>query len=276
MQFGYYVPNFGAYGSVRDMADMAQLAEERGWDGMFVWDHVHFAGIEPVADPWILLTAMALRTERLVLGTLVTSLVRRHPAKLAREVATLDHLSGGRVVLGAGQGWGPGPEATAFGEPADPRVRADIVDEALEVLCQWWSDDPVDFDGEHIQAHIDVSGPTLQQPRVPIWLAATWPNRRPFRRAARWDGVAPIPTNAMEGGQLTPDDVAEIVEYVHAQRDRDNPFDVLHFNVGGAAPAAVGKYRDAGVTWWLEGAMPGGGMDSLVQALEAGPPQLDG
>lgn len=121
MQFAVNLPNFGSFSDPESMVDLAVTAEEAGWDGFFIWDHLQFE--EPTADPWIALTAMAMRTERIVLGPLVTPVPRRHITKLAREVITLDHLSGGRVVLGVGAGYPHLPDYTAFGDDGDASVR---------------------------------------------------------------------------------------------------------------------------------------------------------
>ena len=163
------------------VAELAVRAEQRGWDGFFVWDHVAYR--EPVtalADPWITLAAVAARTEKLVIGPLVTPLARRRPHQLARETVTLDRLSGGRLVLGVGLGSDRTGEfdPARFGEEGDPRARAKLLDDGLERLAAYWG-------GE-------FEPRPVQQPRIPVWVASRWPNRRPLERAARWDGVFPI------------------------------------------------------------------------------------
>ena len=130
------------------------------------------------ADPWVTLSAIAMRDERLRLGPMVTPPSRRRVQKLTREAVTLDHLSGGRLVLGLGLGSDRHGELAPFGEVVDPREQARMLDAALERLTAFW-------DGE-------FEPRPLQRPRIPIWLAARWPHRRPIRRAARWDGVFPI------------------------------------------------------------------------------------
>src|SRR5262245_2261037 len=145
MKFGFYTPNFDFCGDARVLAELAREAEDAGWDGYFIWDHLQFG--EPTADPWVALTAMALRTQRIRLGPLVTPVPRRHIAKLAREVITLDHLSGGRVVLGVGAGFPGLPDYGAFGDSGDPKIRAARLDEGLEVLTALWSGEPVKHHG---------------------------------------------------------------------------------------------------------------------------------
>lgn len=276
MQFGFLVPNFGAFADVRAVAELAAEAEDSGWDGFFVWDHIDYEGIEPNADPWILLTAITLATERVRVGPMVTALPRRHLGKLAREVSTLDHLSNGRVIFGVGAGAADAPESSAFGESTDPRTRADIVDESLQVLCQWWAPGPVSFEGEHIQVSIDVTGPTLQQPRVPIWLAGTWPARRPFRRAARWDGVFPLRADFATGGVPSPDETSAIAETIARHRETGD-FDIVHQRVSmlGATQVDVDAQAAAGATWWIAGPAPFEDLPTARDYALAGPPGAD-
>src|SRR5947209_17503121 len=147
MRFGVTVPNFGPYFQPRTLAALAAEAEAAGWDGFFLWDHVLF-GDMPAVDPWVALSAIALATERIRLGPLVTPLPRRRPVKLARETVSLDHLSGGRLILGAGNGvlsW----ELDDLDEEADLRTRAAMLDEALAVLTGLWSGRPFSHQGAH-------------------------------------------------------------------------------------------------------------------------------
>jgi alkanesulfonate monooxygenase SsuD/methylene tetrahydromethanopterin reductase-like flavin-dependent oxidoreductase (luciferase family) len=174
------------------MAELARLAEDHGWDGFFVWDHVTWLRTDPqpVADPWILLTAVALATTRLRLGTMVTPVARRRPAKLARETSTLDQLSAGRLILGVGLGSPLADEFTAVGEPDDPKLLARRLDEGLDVLAAAWSGDPVRLHGttQHVDGVTFLPRP-VQRPRVPVWVGGTWPNKAPVGRALRWDGA---------------------------------------------------------------------------------------
>jgi alkanesulfonate monooxygenase SsuD/methylene tetrahydromethanopterin reductase-like flavin-dependent oxidoreductase (luciferase family) len=175
---GIFVAPFGELADVRALATLAARAEDRGWDGFFLWDHVRYSPPTlPVADPWIALTAVALATERVRIGPLVTPVSRRRPQKLARETATLDRLSGGRLVLGVGLGSDNHGEFEDFGEVSEPRERARLLDEGLDLLVRYWE---------------EFEPRPVQRPRIPVWAAARWPNRRPVRRAARWDGLFPI------------------------------------------------------------------------------------
>ena len=171
MQHGIYVPNFGEETSVRSLATLAHEAEEAGWDGFFIWDHILYSKSSslPMVDPWIALAAMAMTTERIRIGTTVTPLPRRHPWKLARETASLDHLSNGRLILGVGLGYPPDAEFSHFGEEANDRIRAAKLDEGLHVLAGLWSGKPFRHDGEHYHIKkMTFLPPVLQVPRIPI------------------------------------------------------------------------------------------------------------
>lgn len=275
MKHGVHIPNFGAFADVRAVADLAVMAESHGWDGFFTWDHISYEGIEPVADPWITLTAIALATKRMRIGPMVTSLPRRNPGKLAREVATLDHLSQGRATLGVGAGAATAPESVAFGGPADARTRAEIVEETLEVLCQWWADGPVAFEGKHVTARIDVTGPTYQQPRVPIWVGATWPAKRPFRRAAVWEGVYPMKADYAKGGTTSPEETRAIYEYISQHRASMDDFDLVCCKaaIAGIDTGWVWEHADAGATWFIAAVAPFEKLEAARRYIEAGPPR---
>src|SRR5919199_592733 len=194
MRYSVNVPNFGEFAAPEVFAEVARRAEEAGWDALLVWDHV----VErkrlrrEIADPWILLTAAALATDRIRLGTAITPVARRRPAKLAREVTTLDRLTGGRMVLGAGLGAPVADEYGSFGDTTDTKVLAERLDEGLHALDLLWSGEPVTFRGNQVTVDDVVFLPTpAQRPRVPVWVGGVWPARAPMRRAARWDGAIP-------------------------------------------------------------------------------------
>jgi probable F420-dependent oxidoreductase len=260
MQFGLFVPIFGAYADARLLASLAGDAEAAGWDGFYLWDHVFTEWPDRVLDPWIALTAAALNTERIRLGTLVTPLPRRRPWKLARETVSLDHLSNGRLTLGVGLGEYV-QEFDYLNEPADLKVRAAMLDEGLEILTGLWRGEPFSYDGEHYRIQEALFIPTpVQRPRIPIWVAGQWPVKAPFRRAARWDGVFPL-NQADFGGDLSPEQFESIGRFIHEQRKEAEPFDlVLKRNKlpkdRAEDIAEVAAYEAAGVTWWVEGISP--------------------
>jgi alkanesulfonate monooxygenase SsuD/methylene tetrahydromethanopterin reductase-like flavin-dependent oxidoreductase (luciferase family) len=256
MKFALNTPNFGAYSDPRLLAELAREAEAAGWDGFFIWDHIHPGRnlVEPTADPWIALAAMVMTTSKITLGSLVTPLPRRRPWKLAREIVTLDHLSQGRVILGLGIGSDRRQEYSGFQESADSKRHGEMLDEGLEVLLGLWSGEQFSYAGKHYQVNKEVFLPRpVQQPRIPIWLAGTWPHKKPFQRAARWDGINPICWDKA----LTAEDYREIRAYIQQYRTSDAPFDVIASTLEtGTDPekdrATARAYIDAGVTWMQE------------------------
>lgn len=265
--------------SIPNMAEPAELvelgvrAEESGWDGVFLWDHAHGSPDMPVpmADPWVVLGGLAVRTQRVVLGTAVTAVARRRPQKLARETVTVDRLSGGRMVLGVGLGEPP-EEYTAYGEVADASVLAQRLDDGLDVLAKMWSGEPFDHRGRHFRVDRAQFLPTpMQQPRIPVWAACIVPNTRPLRRAARWDGV--VLGAIGESGSIDPvpvDEVRRAVAAVAEHRAADaGPFDVAISHTGVPSEDELARYAEAGVTWvmatgWFEQ------MDDLVALAATG------
>src|ERR671934_1983122 len=151
MRSGLFLPIFDALSDPGVVTRLAVEAEEAGWDGVFLWDHVRWREpVVEVADPWITLAATATATQAIRLGPMVTPLARRRPVKVARETATLDRLSGGRLTLGVGLGSDRfGAELSKTGEQLDDRLRAQMLDEALEVLTAAWSGEPVHHHGRH-------------------------------------------------------------------------------------------------------------------------------
>ncbi|KPC59864.1 LLM class flavin-dependent oxidoreductase [Streptomyces chattanoogensis] len=291
MRFSLNIPNFGDFADPRTVATVAVAAEEAGWDGLFVWDHVvHDKRLRRTfGDPWMLLTAAALATSRIKLGTLVTPVARRRPQQLARQVATLDVLSGGRVIFGAGLGGPIEDEYGSFGETTDPVVLAERLDEGLGLLQRYWSGEPVTHHGRHFTVEeVTLLPATVQRPRPPVWVAGFWPHRRPMRRAAQWDGAVPLFADSRHGHLPAVDQVRDLVTYVHRHRDRDreqdshNPFEIV---IGGATPGdptkardLIGPLADAGATWWDERQlMDSDQLDQLAPVLRRirqGPPAL--
>jgi alkanesulfonate monooxygenase SsuD/methylene tetrahydromethanopterin reductase-like flavin-dependent oxidoreductase (luciferase family) len=266
MQFGLTLPIFDRLADPRLLADCASQAETAGWDGVFVWDHLRYrAPIEAATDPWIAIAAMAMGTQRIRLGPMVTPLARRRPQVVARQLVALDHLSAGRMVFGAGLGLdSSGEEFVAFGEEADPRRRAELLDEGLDVLVALLSGEEVDHRGEHFTAAGVRFRPTPVQPRLPIWVAARWANQRPLRRAARYDGAFVI--------DITPSDLPAAIATIEAARGtgRDG-FDVV---VQDAADADPQPWERAGATWLLTSFDPFT-VDpaEVLDVIAAGPPR---
>ncbi|MEW6045473.1 MAG: LLM class flavin-dependent oxidoreductase [Bacillota bacterium] len=235
----------------------------------------------PTYDPWIALAAMAMRTERIRLGTLVTPLSRRRPWKVARESVTIDHLSGGRLVLGVGLGDGNDAAFTDFGETSDLRTRARMLDEALEVLAGLWSGRPFSFEGEFYRVkEITLLPPPLQRPRPPIWVGGIWPRKGAVRRAARWDGASfyKLPGETLSD-EMTAEDVGALKASIQAFRKNDAPFDIV---IGGNARRGdweaerllIRSAAEAGATWWVEW-VPPGEPGAMLQCITCGPLRFD-
>jgi alkanesulfonate monooxygenase SsuD/methylene tetrahydromethanopterin reductase-like flavin-dependent oxidoreductase (luciferase family) len=248
MRSGLFLPPFDGLADPAVVARLAAEAEQAGWHGVFVWDHVRWREpVVEVADPWIVLAAVATATERVRLGPMVTPLARRRPVKVARETATLDRLSGGRLTLGVGLGNDRSGELSITGEELDDRRRAGMLDESLEILAAAWSGERVRHRGEHYT----VTGMRflprpVQRPGVPVWVAGFPGNPRPLRRAVRHNGFFPVNLDH-------PDQLAEVVAELVALReqagsDGGEPFDVVAALPPGADPA---PYAAAGGTWWL-------------------------
>lgn len=290
MRYGVYVPNFGPYADARLLADLAWEAEEAGWDGFFLWDQVSKTTltptIDPMVDPWVALTAIALRTRSIRLGTLVTPLPRRRPWVLARQTVSLDHLSSGRLILGVGSGGGYF-DFEALGEASNPATLAAMLDEGLEVLTGLWSGEPCHYAGTYYQVKEAQFLPRpLQSPHIPIWVAGMWPARAPLRRAAYWDGVIPIGRDLPLSAMLTPAQMQDVVGYVALQPGYTLPFEIVHSGLTDGKDAAydrevVAAYQQVGVTWWVEKILPerwgswnAWPLDAMRARIRQGPPGL--
>ncbi len=274
MKFGFVLP----FGDARAVADLAHAAERAGWDGFFVWEPVW--GI----DAWVALAAAAMRTERIRLGTMLTPLSRMRPWKLASETATLDNLSGGRVILSVGLG-AVDTGFAAFGEVTDRRTRAELLDEGLTILTGLWAGQPFRFAGKHYQIEPTdflPPPPPVQQPRIPIWVVGAWPFPKSMARAARYDGLLPNVSDGQGGFRpATPEDARAMRAWLAEHREAETTYDlVVEGTTPGDDPAAaaaiVRPFAEAGATWWLE-AMWGAshddaGEEQLRARIAQGPP----
>jgi alkanesulfonate monooxygenase SsuD/methylene tetrahydromethanopterin reductase-like flavin-dependent oxidoreductase (luciferase family) len=275
MKYGLDMSTADSYSDPRRLADLAAEAEQAGWDGFFLWDAVFARPPDlPMADPWVALAAIAVKTRRIRIGAMVTPLARRRPWQVARETVSLDHLSNGRLVFGVGLGY-QDLDFEAFGEETDPRIRGEKLDEGLAVLTGLWSGRRVTFQGKHYQVrNVKFLPKPVQTPRIPVWVAGYWPNHRPFRRAAQWDGVLPGKVNEEP---LAPEELREIMAYVHAHRSRSGHFDVAVYGFTPPNPEKAARivqpWIEAGATWWREGLGDWRGSLKTVQArIRSGPP----
>jgi len=277
MQYAFDLPNFGPYADPRVLADLAYQAEESGWDGFFIWDHIQVSWPDAVGDPTVQLAAIAMATRKIKFGPMVTPLPRRHPWKLAREAMTLDNLSGGRLILGIGLGGNWFNELSTFGYPADDIARAEILDEGLAVVSGLMSGEPFSFAGKHFTVTLTQFSPKPIQSRIPIWIAGTWPRPRPFRRAARYDGVVPMSGDIEQ--DLSPDDVRAIAAFIKQHRANDKPFDIMRAEITtgkskSEAADIVAPFTEAGATWWNEAPIPWkSSLEEVRARILAGPPK---
>jgi alkanesulfonate monooxygenase SsuD/methylene tetrahydromethanopterin reductase-like flavin-dependent oxidoreductase (luciferase family) len=263
-------------GDPRTTAELAALAEEHGWDGVFTWDAIAIGTMEAY-DPWVVMAAMAMRTERVRLGAIVTPPSRRRPWKLAREAMTLDVLSNGRLILPVGLGALDDAAFGNVGEPTDARTRAELLDESLAILDGLWSGEPFAFEGRHYRFGEMTFRPVpVQRPRIPIWVVGAWPHERSMRRTLRWDGVY-AQTDGVAG-------VREVVEWAEREwpaATRDRPWDVVaegRTDAGdhAAAAATVAEYEAAGATWWIESDWESSSIEAIRRRIVAGPPRSTG
>lgn len=265
MRSGLFFAPFEELADPITVARLGAEAEEAGWHGLFVWDHVRWREpIRQVADPWVTLAAVASTTETIRLGTLVTPLARRRPAKVARETATLDRLSGGRLTLGVGLGGDQfAGEFSKTGEQLDDRVRGEMLDEALEILTAAWSGEPVNHHGKHyLIDDVQFLPRPVQRPGVPVWAAGYHGNIKPLRRAARYDGFFPV-------GLESVDQFAQAVAAVRDLRgDNSAPYDIA---VELPPGSDVAPYAEAGATWWMTGIEPGVSLSEVRGVLAEGP-----
>jgi alkanesulfonate monooxygenase SsuD/methylene tetrahydromethanopterin reductase-like flavin-dependent oxidoreductase (luciferase family) len=268
MRHGMYVPPIGSTGDVHALVELAVAAEEAGWDGFFLWDHILYEAMVPLSDAWVALSAIAASTSTIRFGPLVTPLPRRRPWKVAREAVTLDHLSRGRLVLGVGLGIDYWHEFGSFAfEATEDAERAKLLDDGIEIITRLWSGEPTFYQGGRLSVDGAQFLPRpLQRPRIPIWSAMLWPpaKRGPIRRAARCDGVMPY-----TGAPMTPAAAAQVRDAVANEREGDDSFDLC---VWGSADESA-AYAAAGVSWLLQAARPEDSLSDTRRIITAGPPR---
>jgi alkanesulfonate monooxygenase SsuD/methylene tetrahydromethanopterin reductase-like flavin-dependent oxidoreductase (luciferase family) len=280
LRFGLSVINMGDFAEARRMADLARVAEQAGWDAILVWDHLGFVWGSPTGDPWTLVTAAALATERILVGTDVAVIARERPLPFATRLATIDRLSGGRLVLGVGVGGAP-DEYRKAGEPVDLRERAALTDEMLEVVGGLLAGRSVTHTGPGVVVDDVTLAPLPAQARIPIWVGGG--SKGAQRRAARHDGWIPITRDEQDQPCLTPEEARQALQLIRAEREAAGIEEVAPFVVGihgetpGPGPdgaAVVRPWAEAGANWWLE-LVHGwrGTTEDLFSRVAAGPPR---
>ena len=272
MKYGFVFPG----GSPQEAIEFAKEAEAHSWDGFFVWEPVY--GI----DPWVTLGGIAAQTERINIGTLLTPPSRRRPWKLASEALTVDLLSGGRMILSVGVG-AIDTGFESMGEVTDRKIRAELLDESIDVLTGLWGGQPFEYQGVHykIREFKFVHQPPLpvQQPRIPIWVvgALGWP--KSMQRVLKCDGILPtIIDQNKKFVDLTPEHVRQIKAFVDENRQLDSPFDIIVESTSPgddplAASAKVRPWIEAGATWWIESMWAENEPKKWFQRIRQGPPK---
>jgi Luciferase-like monooxygenase len=278
MRYGFVLPG----GTAAEQLEQAVLADRAGWDGVFVWEAAY--GV----DAWTLLGAMAARTTRVRLGTMLTPLPWRRPWKVASQAVTLDQLSGGRAILAVGLG-AVDTLLGNTGEETGRRVRAERLDEGIDLITGLW-EGRRRFQGRHYRMDLEARGDLgevaapVRRPRIPIWVVGAWPRPRSMRRVLRCDGLLPVVMEPGGGFRPTrPDDVGAMLAWLDEQGGVRPGFDVVmegETPAGDPAGAAarVAVWAGAGCTWWVETrwALPHHGPDRMRETrerLEAGPPR---
>ena len=276
MRKGLFLAPFGEFADPRRVSQLAVSAERAGWDGLFLWDHILADPGTPVADPWVTLAGVAAVTERLRIGAMVTPVARRRPWVLARQTATLDRLSGGRLVFGVGLGDDGWREFSAFADPDSPARRAAALDEGLAIIRSLWAGSPVDSSGAVHRVNSPAFLPRPLQDPIPTWAACRWPHRRPLRRAAALEGCFPIFGGGWPPPPPSPDQVSAVRSaLLDMGGSQEADLVVTHANWAQppSARSALARIEAAGATWWLEWLGPEGiSPSSLEQAVGAGPP----
>jgi alkanesulfonate monooxygenase SsuD/methylene tetrahydromethanopterin reductase-like flavin-dependent oxidoreductase (luciferase family) len=278
MKFGVVT----SFGTVHDYVAMAEEAEAAGWDGVFAWDDISVERGD-VFDPWVVLGAMAAVTERVTLGAMVFSLPRRRPWKVARETITLDNVSNGRLVVPVGLGgtWDGGYSRVSTEDPSR-RVRAEKLDECLEILDLAWSGETVSYQGKHYwMRDLRFDPRPVQRPRIPIWPIGAWPYPRSLNRAARWDGiVVSDKSGASESEKGTPAVVADVAAWIAEHREASGPFDIVIEGVTSGSDHATDRamlepMAEAGATWFIESRWEDDqSADTVRERIRRGPPRL--
>ncbi len=295
MRFGVTLPNCGVGDDPRAVIDLAVEAEAAGWDGVFVWDfpigspEIGNEDVQKIHEAWVLLAAIAMRTERVVLGTMITPLAWRAPWLVAKQAATMQALSGGRFVLSVGLG-APPSKGTQFYEETDRRVRAQMLDEGLQIVHALWSGESLELDGRHYRTRNAPQLLPVPNPRPQVWVVGAWntdpdawPKRASMRRALRWDGILPNTFTGSEAAYGTgPDVLRQMADWIASEREE--PFDIVCEGGGdkediNADPETVRAWRDAGATWWLEAVWWSmyrhpGDVSVMRERIRQGPPTL--
>jgi alkanesulfonate monooxygenase SsuD/methylene tetrahydromethanopterin reductase-like flavin-dependent oxidoreductase (luciferase family) len=277
MRFGVIITG----GPVREQVDLARGAERAGWDGVFTWDGIHVGDDIEVHDPWSVMAAFAVATERVRLGAIIHPLARRKPWEVARQSTTVDRLSNGRLVLPVGLGAMDDAGFGNVGEVTDRRIRAERLDESLEILEGLWSGESFGFQGRHYRFEPMAFRPRpVQRPRIPIWVVGLWPSEPSMRRVVRYDGYLPnyAPPEGGRAAEIPPEIVRDMRAWLD-ERSGERTIDiVIEGSTDPEHPSAeadrVRAMAEAGATWWIESDWSTFAVEDMRRRIEAGPPAI--
>lgn len=273
MKFGLDVANIGSdLSDPHKLIELAIESEKAGWDGFFLWNTFLNPDSLYIANPIVTMSAIATKTNRIKLGFLISPLPFYKPWQFASEIATLDHLSNGRFILGVGLGFNP-KDFSSFNESDELKIRGEKLNESLDIITGLWTGKPFSYTGKHYQIkNVQLLPTCKQQPRVPIWVAGFWPNKKPFQRAAKYEGMYP----GSDGPQLTPETIIEILKYIHSHRTVKGSFDALIWvklqEKEEEIQKMVQEYEQAGLTWMKIPITPSKSYLELMEIIKAGPP----
>ena len=276
MRYGLALP----YNATKLVAEVARLAEDYGWDGCFLGDAIW------CEDPMIALTAAAMTTNRIQLGTMVIPVPLRSPWKIASESIALDQLSNGRLILGLGtgavwMGWQGFPAEVTGG-----KARAEMLDETIDILGRLYQREPFDYDGKHYPVKLTLLDQQhyppqpIHQPRIPLWVPLHWPREKSRERILKCDGLF-VEKWYVDGKPkaITPQDIRAIKSYVAAHRTLTTPFDIVLGS--GTANIENAPHRDkilpfleAGATWWIE-ELWSASREQVIERIRQGPPKAE-
>jgi len=274
MKFGLFTYNFNEHADANLLLNFGIEAEKAGWDGVFLADHLHYKNTIKLISPWIILSGIATRTETIKLGTWVTAVPRRLPWQLAQDLATLDHLSNGRVILGAGLG-APPEDYSDYGTEYDLKQLAKRFDESLDIINGLWGHENFSYEGDVFKINnVNLFPKPVQQPRIPILIAGRWPAKNPIKRGARWDGIMPISKDFPQ--QIPVDEIQNCIDFFHTSRTSDSPGEVvlIYTKDSPRIEEFLPLCESMGVTWMLFATHPD--MNSTQDPLEyikQGPPK---
>jgi alkanesulfonate monooxygenase SsuD/methylene tetrahydromethanopterin reductase-like flavin-dependent oxidoreductase (luciferase family) len=279
VKYGISLVHFNELADPKLVIEFAIEAEKAGWDGIFLPDHLLYdrKTVPSITDTWILLSAIAAKTKKIKIGTCVSALPRYHPWQFAKLSATLDILSNGRLILGIGLG-GPAVEYETFGEKYDIKNLAEKMEESLEIIQGLWTGEPFSYAGKYYQINGACFLPKpVQTPRIPLIIGGMWPNKKPFIRSSKYDGIMPIYKKFPQ--DLTTEQLKEIINLIKENRKNNNSFEVMTFGTGfftsDKRTELVKPFIDIGITWWLEhvNTLMQPSVEAMREWVKLGPPK---